>query len=517
VALLCATLYGCVVQFDESLLADSPTPLDAATDRTVVDDLPRNCKTAGDCEDGVPCTNSTCVGGNCNHALVPGNCLIAAQCHTLGTISPQNPCLHCVPSTNAYGWTNADGNSCNDGVDCTHSDRCQGGVCQGTSYSCSDGLDCTTDRCTGVGPAPGGCAFDLDAGNCLIDDACVAASTINAKDACQICDPASGTSSWASIPKCVTTLAGDGTSGFLDGAAGSARFNGPYGIAVDGAGKIHVADQKNHRIRLLESGTVSTVAGGTPGYLDGPLAAARFNGPRSIAVDPATGDLIVADSDNHRIRRISGTQVTTVAGDGTSGFADGPVASARFSEPEGLVVESGKIYVVDFGNHRIRVIDGGQVSTLTGGTMGNVDGPLASARFRHPRDIAVDGAGTFYVADTENYKIRRIAGGQVTTLAGSGSPGMTDGPAGTAKFKWPYGVAVDAGGTTVYVADTTNNAIRQIAAGQVTTLAGTGAPGLVDGPAVSAKFNQPNGVAVDTAGALYISDYVNDVIRGYTP
>ena len=293
----------------------------------------------------------------------------------------------------------------------------------------------------------------------------------------------------------VSTLAGS-TYGYTDGTGTSAKFDSPSGVAVDGAGNVYVADQANHRIRkITTSGVVSTLAGsGTPGYTDGTGTSAKFYSPTGVAVDGA-GNVYVADRSNHRIRKITASGVvSTLAGSGTSGYTDGTGTSAKFSSPNGVAVDgAGNVYVADYFNHRIRKITtSGVVSTLAGSASGYADGTGTSAQFSYPTGVAVDGAGNVYVADYNNHRIRKITtSGVVSTLAGSGTPGYTDGTGTSAKFSSPTGVAVDGAGN-VYVADYNNHRIRKItASGVVSTLAGSGKAGYTDGTGTSAKFYYP--------------------------
>ena len=268
---------------------------------------------------------------------------------------------------------------------------------------------------------------------------------------------------------------------------------------------------------------VSTLAGtaGSSGSVDGTGAAARFYNPTGVAAD-ATGTVYVADQSNHTIRKITAAGVvSTLAGTaGSSGSDNGTGAAARFYNPSNVAVDAaGTVYVADKDNSTIRKITAaGVVSTLAGtaGSLGSDDGTGAAARFNNPAGVAVDAAGTVYVAERFNYTIRKItAAGVVSTLAGTaGSSGSTDGTGAAARFLFPNSVAVDAAGT-VYVADRGNSTIRKItAAGVVSTLAGTaGSSGSTNGTGADARFNQPIGVAVDAAGAVYVADQGNHLIR----
>ena len=316
----------------------------------------------------------------------------------------------------------------------------------------------------------------------------------------------------------VTTLAGSGTAGFADGTGSTAQFNGPYGMAVDSSGTVYVADLYNNHIRkITPAGVVTTLAGsGTAGFADGTGSAAQFDSPFGVAVD-SSGTVYVGDAKNHRIRKITPTGVvTTLAGSGTAGFADGTGSSAQFYFPAGVAVDSsGMVYVADSNNDRIRKITpAGVVTTLAGsGVAGFADGTGSAAQFNSPYGVVVDSAGTVYAADTYNQRIRKItSAGAVTTLAG-GTAGSADGTGSAAQFNSPYGVAVDSSGT-VYVGDLGNQRIRKItSAGVVTTLAGSGVAGFADGTGSAAKFYWPEGVAVDSSGTVYVGDTYNNRIR----
>ncbi|MEI6715503.1 MAG: immunoglobulin domain-containing protein, partial [Verrucomicrobiota bacterium] len=320
----------------------------------------------------------------------------------------------------------------------------------------------------------------------------------------------------------VTTLAGSGDYGSANGNGTAASFRYPNGVAVDVSGNVYVADSANHKIRKITSaGVVTTLAGsGSDGSADGPGAAATFWHPYGVAVD-GSGNVYVANSGNGKIRKITKEGiVTTLAGFGETGFADGLGTAAKFSMPTGVAVDvSGNVYVADSWNNKIRKItSAGVVTTLAGsGSDGSADGPGAAAKFSRPAGAAVDGSGNVYVADCWNHKIRKITSeGMVTTLAGSGETGFADGPGTAAKFSSPVGVAVDVSGN-VYVADSGNNKIRKItSAGVVTTLAGSGSSGASDGPGTAASFDGPRGVAVDGSGNVYVADSWNNMIRKVT-
>lgn len=368
----------------------------------------------------------------------------------------------------------------------------------------------------------------------------------------------------------VTTLAGElDQLGYVDGPASTARFGFLGGIAVDTAGNVFVADERNHVIRkITTAGVVSTFAGAAvdlngdgifdEGYVDGQGSAARFDRPKDVEFD-RTGTLYVVEytrirkvtpeglvstwvtglvdaqslvfdaAGNAFVCQFSGTIVkitpdgvmTPVAGQlYTQSHVDGVGSAARFDRPEGLGVDAaGNLYVADRFNHSIRKITpDGTVSTLAGYKRDSyVDGAGVDARFSYPGGSALDSAGNLYIADTHNHVIRKMTpAGQVRTVAGlAGFQGSADGIGSAARFRLPQDVAVDSSGN-LYVADTGNYTIRKITpSGVVTTWAGAavdlngdGIPDawFNDGVGAEARFQSPVGVAVDRVGNVFVSD-----------
>jgi sugar lactone lactonase YvrE len=313
----------------------------------------------------------------------------------------------------------------------------------------------------------------------------------------------------------VSTLAGSaGVAGSADGIGTAARFDHPYSVAADSAGNVYVADTFNYTIRkITPAGQVSTLAGsaGAYGSADGMGAAASFAAPGSVATDGA-GNVYVADTNNNAIRKIT-----------PAGVVGTLVVAATFNSPKGVATDSaGNVYVADLNFTIRKIAPGGVVSTLAGsaGFTGSADGTGTAASFNYPTSVATDTAGNVYVADARNNTIRKITpAGVVSTLAGSaGVAGSADGIGSAAGFDFPTGVATDSAGN-VYVADTYNNAIRKITfRGGVSTLAGAAeAAGSADGVGPAASFLQPEGLATDSAGNVYVADTWNDMIRKITP
>jgi len=294
-------------------------------------------------------------------------------------------------------------------------------------------------------------------------------------------------------------------------------FFSPAGVAVDGGGNIYVADYGNNLIRkITASGLVSTLAGsGNQGSINAGGVLASFNQPTGIAVD-ATGNVFVGDAGNDIIRKITpdGT-VTTFAGSDSTGYADGAAATASFFHPEGITLDAaGNVYVADAGNNLIRKVSGGTVSTIAGNKLGTT----ADNIFSDPTGVAIDAEGNIYTANFLASNILKInSAGTVSVFAGSGNIGSLNGTGIAASFYFPNSLAVDAGGN-VYVSDGVNNLIRKITPdGTVSTFAGSGVAGAVDGNGAAASFNGPAGLAVDAVGNVYVADANNNRIRKITP
>ncbi|MFI5185178.1 MAG: NHL repeat-containing protein [Chitinophagales bacterium] len=316
----------------------------------------------------------------------------------------------------------------------------------------------------------------------------------------------------------VTTFAGSGAMGSIDGKGTAASFSNLMGITTDAQGNIYVADSHNNLIRKISpDGIVKTFAGsGAVGSTDGPGIAASFFNPGGVAADK-NGNVYVADTHNSLIRKISPDGiVTTIAGKRENSFIRGD-SSARFDNPSGIAVDvNGNVYVADWANNLIRKISpAGKVTNLAGsGLPGSKDGIGSSASFYLPWGIAVDTANNVYVADSYNNMIRKInPAGVVTTLAGKKAKGSANGIGAEASFFHPAGIALDKQ-DNVYVADMGNNKIRRISPdGIVTTLAGSGERGASNGRDTNASFYKPYGVAVDRDGNVYVADYQNNLVR----
>ncbi|TMU54680.1 SMP-30/gluconolactonase/LRE family protein [Flagellimonas algicola] len=310
----------------------------------------------------------------------------------------------------------------------------------------------------------------------------------------------------------VSTVAGS-RMGYADGNGEEAEFSHPRGIVLTAAGNLLVSDY-NHRIRSISSeGVVSTLTGSTADFEDGTWVNAKFNNPGPMVADPF-GHIFISDVYNHKIRKVISTGSVVTWSGSSRGNADG-FAMAQFSEPKGLAMDSeNNIYVADSNNHRIRKIGiTGTVTTIAGSDRGFKNGVGTEAQFSYPTGIAVDDEYNIYVADAINNRIRKInPQGEVSTYAG-GDLGFKDGPASESQFVSPTGLALDTDGT-LYVADANGNRIRKINPdGMVSTIAG-GEKGYLDGPGEDAQFNHPWNLALDKEKhILYVTDFHNHRIR----
>jgi uncharacterized protein (TIGR03437 family) len=328
----------------------------------------------------------------------------------------------------------------------------------------------------------------------------------------------------------ITTFAGNGVAGFSGdgGPASSAALNHPKGMAIDPAGNVYIADPDNARIRVVNSsGAISTFAGNglsTFGGDGGPAASASISDVMGVALD-AAGNLYVADSSNRRIRKIANGAISTIAGVGVEGFSGdgGPAANAMLGRPVALATDAaGNLYYVDSTQQRIRKIaTNGIITTIAGNGLNGFagdNGPALSASMSFPLGIAVDRSLNIYIADAGNNRVRKITpAGTIVTVAGSGAEGFSGdgGPAVNAQLNLPSDVAVDNAGN-FYIADSGNNRVRKVdGSGTITTIAGVDTNGFSGdgGPPASAMLNYPWGLAVDSAGAIYIADRVNTRVR----
>lgn len=331
----------------------------------------------------------------------------------------------------------------------------------------------------------------------------------------------------------INFIAGDGSIGY-SGDAAAANLAGliePYAIALDGSGNVYFTEPEDGRVReiTISDGKINTVVGnGSLGFSGDGSAAnkATMHLPTGLAID-SSGNMYIADSLNNRIRKVTGTTISTIAGSGVFSYSGdgGSATAAQLNAPEAVAVDaSGNVYIADTANNVVRQISAkGVISTIAGnGTagFGGDNGAATSAQLNAPQGVAVDASGNVYVSDTANARVRKISGGTIATVAGSGTLGYSgDGAAATsAQLNTPVGLAVDKSGN-LYIADVGDSVVRKVSNGIVTTVAGNGSQGYSGdtGPAAGAMLNGPEGVAVDVAGNLYITDTLNAVVRQVTP
>ena len=326
----------------------------------------------------------------------------------------------------------------------------------------------------------------------------------------------------------INTVAGTGVEGFSGdgGAAISAALANPFSMAADAAGNVYVADRDNHRVRRIDTtGNITTVAGnGEQGFFgDGGLAtSASLNTPTAVAVD-TNGNVYIADSNNNRIRVIANGNINTFAGNGTAGYSGdgGAATSAALFTPRGVAVDAnGVVYIADTNNHVVRKVSAGTISTIAGnaqqqGFYGD-NGTASSAGLDTPTGVAVNATGKVYVADSNNHRVRLLSGATLSTFAGNGTAAYSgDGGAATsAAIAFPLGVSLDAMGN-IFVADSNNHVIRRVGStGTITTIAGEGEQGFFGdaGGPNAAVLDTPSGV-LPLNGNVFIADLNNQRVR----
>ncbi len=327
----------------------------------------------------------------------------------------------------------------------------------------------------------------------------------------------------------ISTLAGNGKQGSSGdgGFASYATFNGPMGLLMDGRGTLYIADQDNNRIRVINSyGVVKTIAGtGSSGGSTGdggPAVKAKINHPTGMAMDKA-GNLYIADSWNNKIRKIDvDGKITTVAGNGVAGYSGDniPAVTAKLNNPKSVAIDPlGNLIIADCNNCRIRRVDTAGIITTIAGT-GDVSYygngvPATASKLNKPAAVAIDKDGNILIADTYNNLIRKITTDSlIHNIAGNGTPGYGgDNSSGFSQLNRPSGLAVDGVGN-VFIADMNNNRVRKIdTGGTITTVAGNGSPGSAGdgGSSVEAELYVPTCVAVDSAGNLYVGQSDNKI------
>ena len=454
--------------------------------------------------------------------------LLAASCGwTLDNpVDPHRCADECPPGQWCYGGSCVPHDGPEPGADhgAPHDKRTKDGPHKGADKTakqctgngqCADTFSCTTDSCDA-----GKCHNSLQGGWCLIGGACKAQGTRDPQNPYHACRPGISTSAY-SEDVVVETFAGSGKYGTSDGKdRQTAQFWDPWGVAVhapsSGKVTVYVTDNYKDLVRVISGNQVKTISN---------TGSTGFKNLKGIAVDQKSGKVYVADSEAHSIWLIQGTVVSRFAGSG-AGYTSQPTARSKalFKAPKGVAVDSaGRVYVADTGNHRVRRIAGGQVSTIAGSGFpgGNIDGRDAlKADLAGPDGIHVNAAGdTIHITDRN--RVARIKGGKVTLLAGDSSSGKVNGPALSARFYTLEGVGVGRDGALLLM-DRQNHCLRMLHGGQVSLLAGgmrqQGNQPVSPPPATSAltkaRFDDPAGLAVDpNNGEIYIADQENYKIR----
>ncbi len=472
-------------------------------------DSKTGCTLAAD-KDGAVCDDgSACTAGD---ACAAGSCKGTAK-----VCDDKNACTtdSCDAKTGFCTTAALDSGSCDDGNPCTNADACAKGSCAGSAKVCDDKDPCTADACdskTGdcLGPAA------ADGTGCDDGDACTS------PDKC-----AAGKCKGEIGADLVSTLAGAGEAGFANGTGSQAKFSEPVALAIDASGTLYVADAAlgGGRIRKVTPlGAVTTFAGqGPDGFVDGGPTTARFWRPSGLAFG-GDGALYVADRFSQRIRKVdSDGTVSTLAGEATADFgdpkalgdfADGQGKAAKFDEPAGIAwsPKENALLVVEAANHRVRKVAlDGTVTLFAGkGGIGSADGDALQATFNAPTGIAVDSDGAVYVSDSGNHRIRKIAAGKVSTYAGS-TKGYKDEVPLNSLWSEPAGLAF--GNGVLVVADAGNGSVRTVAFTETKTLAGNGTAGYAEGAFADARFKGLRGVVVGGTGLWYVADSENFRVR----
>ncbi len=327
----------------------------------------------------------------------------------------------------------------------------------------------------------------------------------------------------------IVSVVGNGASAGGDGlGATNAQLAYPWNAATDGS-SLYIADTYSCVVRKVSGGSITTVAGtGVCGYNGDGISAtsAQLNNPSGVVTD-GSGNLFIADFFNNRIRRVTNGTIMTVAGGGGSNADNIPATQASIVIPYGIALDNlGNLYLTDTAHYKVRKVDAitGIITTVAGtGTLGyNGDGITATtAQLNYPNGVAVDNNGNVYIADTDNQRIRKVSNGTITTVAGNGAIGFSgdNGSATSAQLSNPGGLAVDGTGNNIYIADSGNQRVRKVTGGMITTIAGSGGGGFSGdgGPATSAAISEPQSVTVDSGGNVYVADLTDNRIRLLTP
>ena len=325
----------------------------------------------------------------------------------------------------------------------------------------------------------------------------------------------------------INTIAGSGTSGYSGdgGPATSAALNQPNGVAVDASGNVYIADTTNAVIRKInQSGTITTFAGGGASSacsFSGAATSVQLNHPKGVAVD-TSGNVYIADTTNNCVRKVSGGNISQVAGGGASSACSfaGAATSVLFNQPLGLAIDgSGNLYVSEQNGNCVRKVSGGNISQVAGGGASSAcsfAGAATSVLLNKPAGLAIDSSGNLYIADMTNNCVRKVSGGNVSQVAGGGASSACSfsGAATSVLLNQPFGLAIDGSGN-LYVSEQNGNCVRKVSGGNISQIGGSGSGGYSGdgGAAIAAALNKPTGLAVTSAGLLDIADMNNHVIR----